>query len=137
VAARGKGVIIIPFDYEELPEAQRKKIVPICIAAADRRGNPIAPIWFEEGVAPVQNELRDLAHYRLRDVHRVSELAEITVHKLWEMHGEDAGACPCAVCGCEPFGRRETWLLANPGGFFGARFHWRLIRWIRTCMEVP
>jgi hypothetical protein len=21
-------------------------------------------------------------------------LAEITVHKLWEMHGEDAGTCP-------------------------------------------
>jgi len=70
------------------------KICPICIALADRHGNPIAPIWFEQGVAPVQNELRDLAHYRLRDVHRVSELAEITVHKLWEMHGEDAGACP-------------------------------------------
>jgi hypothetical protein len=94
VAARGKGVIIIPFDYEELAEAQRKKIVPICIASADRHGNPIASIWFEQGVAPVQNELRDLACYRLRDVHRVSELAEITVHKLWEMHGEDAGACP-------------------------------------------
>lgn len=25
---------------------------------------------------------------------RVSELAEITVHKLWERHGEDAGICP-------------------------------------------
>ena len=61
---------------------------------ADRHGNRIAPIWFEQGVVPVQNELRDLARHKLRDVHRVSELAEITVHKLWEMHGEDAGACP-------------------------------------------
>jgi len=94
VAARGKGVIIIPFDYEELPEAKRMMIVPIRIASADRYGNPIAPIWFEQGVVPVQNELRDLAHYKLRDVHRVSELAEITVHRLWDMHGEDAGAFP-------------------------------------------
>ena len=94
MAARGNGVIIIPFDYEQLPEAQRKMIVPICIASADRHGNPIAPVWFEQGVAPVQNELRDLARHKLRDVHRVSELAEITVHRLWEMHGEDAGACP-------------------------------------------
>ena len=30
----------------------------------------------------------------LGDVRRVSELAEITVHKLWERHGEDAGLRP-------------------------------------------
>ena len=88
------GFVIIPFDYEQLPDAQQKAVVPICIPSVDRQGNPIARIWFEEGVAPVQDQLRDLARHKLGDVRRVSELAEITVHKLWERHGEDAGACP-------------------------------------------
>jgi len=88
------GVIIIPFDYEQLPDAQRNSIVPICIASADRHGNPIARVWFEEGVAPVQDQLRGIARYKLGDVHRVSELAEVTVHKLWEQHGADAGFLP-------------------------------------------
>jgi hypothetical protein len=88
------GVVIIPFDYEQLPVAQRQSIVPICIASTDRHGNPIARIWFEQGVAPVQDQLRCIARYRLGDVRRVSELAEVTVHKLWERHGEDAGILP-------------------------------------------
>jgi hypothetical protein len=88
------GFVIIPFDYERLSEAQRRLIVPICIASADRFGNEVASIWFEKGVAPVQERLRDLARYNLRDVWRVSELAEITVHKLWERHGKDAGDSP-------------------------------------------
>jgi DNA-directed RNA polymerase specialized sigma24 family protein len=88
------GVIIIPFDYEQLPDAQRNSIVPICIASADRLGNPIARVWFEQGVAPVQDQLRGIARYKLGDVHRVSELAEVTVHKLWEQHGDDAGLLP-------------------------------------------
>ena len=88
------GVVIIPFDYEQLPEAQRKAIVPICIASVDRHGNPIAPIWFEQGVVPVQDQLRSIARYRLGDVRRVSELVEVTVHRLWERHGEDAGIVP-------------------------------------------
>jgi hypothetical protein len=88
------GFVIIPFDYEQLPDAQQKAIVPICIPSVDRYGNPIAWIWFEQGVAPVQDQLHELARHRLGDVRRVSELAEITVHKLWERHGQDAGACP-------------------------------------------
>jgi len=88
------GFVIIPFDYEQLPDAQQKAVVPICIPSVDRQGNPIARIWFEEGVAPVQDQLRGLARHKLGDVRRVSELAEIVVHKLWERHGEDAGACP-------------------------------------------
>ena len=88
------GVVIIPFDYDQLPESQRKAIVPICIASVDRHGNQIAPIWFEKGVAPIQDQLRNIARMRLGDVQRVSELAEITVHKLWERHGEDAGMLP-------------------------------------------
>jgi hypothetical protein len=94
VSERGMDVVIIPFDYEQLPESQRKTIVPICIASVDRHGNPIAPIWFEKGVAPVQDQLRNIARMRLGDVQRVSELVEITVHKLWERHGEDAGTWP-------------------------------------------
>jgi hypothetical protein len=88
------GVVIIPFDYEQLPESERKTIVPICISSVDRHGNPIAAVWFEKGVVPVQEQLRGLARIRLGDVQRVSELAEITVHKLWERHGENAGIWP-------------------------------------------
>jgi hypothetical protein len=88
------GVIIIPFDYEQLPESQQRAIVPICIASVDRHGKPIARVWFEEGVAPVQDQLRCIARYKLGDVRCVSELAEITVHKLWERHGDNAGIYP-------------------------------------------
>jgi hypothetical protein len=88
------GVVIIPSNYEQLPESERKMIVPICITSVDRLGNPIAAVWFEKGVVPVQDQLRRIARVRLRDVQRVSELAEITVHKLWERHGENAGVWP-------------------------------------------
>ncbi len=55
------GVVLIPFDYEQLPVSQQKAIVPICIASVDVHGNPIARVWFEQGVVPVQNQLRNLA----------------------------------------------------------------------------
>ena len=86
---KGVGFVIIPFDYDQLSDDQKKSIVPICIASRDRHGNPIARIWFEQGVAPVQDHLRTMARLNLGDIHRVSELAERTVHKLWERHGED------------------------------------------------
>ena len=89
------GLIIIPFNYYQLPESQQRNVVPICIDSLDRRGNPIASIWFEKGVAPVQEELRRIARIRLGDVLRVSEVTEITIHKLWERHGDDAGIWPC------------------------------------------
>jgi hypothetical protein len=88
------GVFIIPFDYEQLPESQRKLIVPICIASVDLNGNPIPRVWIDRGVVPVQEQLRNIARYKLRDVRLVSELVEVTVHKLAERHGEDAGICP-------------------------------------------
>ena len=87
-------VVIIPFNYEQLPEPQRQVIVPICIASVDRHGNPIAPVWLAKGVVPIQDQLRNIARFTLGDVQRVSELVEITVHKLWERHGEDAGIWP-------------------------------------------
>ena len=88
------GFVIIPFDYDQLSHDQQKAITPICIASMDRHGNPIARVWFEEGVAPVQDQLRGIARYKLGDVGRVSELAEVTVHRLWEQHGSDAGFLP-------------------------------------------
>jgi hypothetical protein len=91
---KGVGFVIIPFDYDQLSDDQKKSIVPICIASRDRHGNPIARIWFEQGVAPVQDHLRTMARLNLGDIHRVSELAERTVHKLWERHGEDVGVTP-------------------------------------------
>lgn len=88
------GFVIIPFNYEQLPESQRKAIVPICIASTDRHGNPIARVWFEKGVAPIENHLRKIARLQVGDVRRVSELTETVVHKLWQRYGEDAGALP-------------------------------------------
>jgi DNA-directed RNA polymerase specialized sigma24 family protein len=92
--SNGSRVVIFPFDYEQLPGDQQKAIVPICIASVDRHGNEIARVWFEQGVAPVQEQLRGLARYKLGDIRYVSELAEVTVHKLWEKYGADAGFLP-------------------------------------------
>ena len=130
------GFVIIPFDYEQLPDAQQKTIVPICIPSVDRHGNPIARIWFEQGVAPVQDQLRDLARHKLGDVGRVSELAEITVHKLWERHGEDAGACPSRRVWAGQCGKRAIWRRAVPSGASLTRYPWRLGRWNETSMEM-
>lgn len=86
--------VIIPFNYWQLPENDQMAVIPICIARTDRHGNVISQAWFEQGVAPVQDQLRNIARYRLGDVHRVSELAEATIHKLWEHHGDDIGFLP-------------------------------------------
>ena len=76
-------------------EAQRKSIVPICIASVDRQWETRSrESGSSEGVYPVQEQLRNIARYKLGDVRLVSELAEITVHKLWERHGEDTGVWP-------------------------------------------
>lgn len=90
------GVVIFPEDWDRLPDSQRRAIEPICIADVDRDGKPIARVWFDEGVAPIQDRLRQLARYKLGDVRRVSELAEISVHKLWARHGPNAGTRPHA-----------------------------------------
>ena len=87
-------VVVIPENYENLPSAQRKQIIPICIAACDGSGRPIAPEWFLNGVAPVRRELVGIAHHSLGDPWRVSELAETTVHRLWARHGGSVGRYP-------------------------------------------
>ena len=46
------GVVVIPFEYEQLAAARQTEIVPICIESVDREGRPIARVWFEPGVRP-------------------------------------------------------------------------------------
>ncbi len=87
-------LVVIPQNYEDLPEAQREQIIPICMAARDRKGQLIEPRWFFEGVAPVRKHLVSLAHYALGDPWCVSELAEATVHRLWSRYGASVGRCP-------------------------------------------
>jgi DNA-directed RNA polymerase specialized sigma24 family protein len=87
-------VVVIPQNYEDLPSVERRQIIPICITACDGLGQPIAVEWFVSGVAPIRKELVGLAHHALGDPWRVSELAEITVHRLWKRHGSAVGRYP-------------------------------------------
>jgi hypothetical protein len=88
------GFVIIPFDYEQLPEARRRTTVPIYIESKDRYGNSIDRAWFDLGVAPIHRELIDLAGSTLGDRRRVSDIAEPSVHKLWYRHGSNVGEKP-------------------------------------------
>jgi DNA-directed RNA polymerase specialized sigma24 family protein len=92
----GPGVVVIPFDYEQLPEDRRKKVVPIYIEAHDRDGNTIDPVWFEQGVAPISEELTDLARSVLGDKRMVSDIAQPSVHKVWNRHRHNTGRKPYA-----------------------------------------
>jgi hypothetical protein len=87
-------VVIIPQGYSDLPEAHRKRIIPICIAAYDSEGKLISPEWFSRGVAPAQQDLIKIARIILGDPWCVSELAEATVHKLWARYGNVLGDNP-------------------------------------------
>ena len=87
-------VVIIPFDYEELPSPKREQVIPICIPLIDPRGHEVPRIWFEAGVAPIHQRLVSLAEWQLGDAWRVSELAEATIHALFARHGADAGEWP-------------------------------------------
>lgn len=88
------GVVVIPFGYESLPPSGQDGIIPICIEANDRQGNPIAPVWFEEGVAPIHKRIIKIAAAKLDDPWLASELAERSVHALWYRHGSDGGRVP-------------------------------------------
>lgn len=88
------GVVIIPSDYEQLPEARRRTVVPIYIESKDRYGHAIHPDWFNRGVAPIHRELIDLAGSALGDRRMVSDIAQPSVHKLWYRHGDDVGEKP-------------------------------------------
>jgi hypothetical protein len=88
------GIVVIPFGYESLPPSQQDGVVPICIEARDRHGNLIAPVWFEEGVAPIHKRIVKHAAARLNDPWLASELTERSVHTLWYRHGPDGGRAP-------------------------------------------
>lgn len=85
-------VITIPIDYEA-GDQRSEAVVPICVSETDEAGRMIAPDWIR-AVVPVADYLRKLAARRLRDVWRVSELAELAVRAQWRKHGDDVGICP-------------------------------------------
>jgi len=87
-------VVVIPENYDELPQLQREQIIPICIRALDDHGRQIASDWFFRGVAPVRRELVGMAQHELGDPWCASELAEATVHRLWARHGDSVGRYP-------------------------------------------
>lgn len=87
-------MVLIPQNYDTLPPAQRKQVIPICIAANDQHGQPIAAAWFSQGVAPVRKQLIRIANYALGDPWCVSELAETAVHRLWARYGNAVGDRP-------------------------------------------
>jgi hypothetical protein len=85
--------VTIPFEYENLPAQRQAAIIPICIKRTDRDGKPITWGWFD-AAARVQQRLRSLARYVLKDECQVSELAESALHSLWYKHGSDLGRSP-------------------------------------------
>jgi DNA-directed RNA polymerase specialized sigma24 family protein len=85
--------VTIPFDYDELPEASRAPIIPICVARNDEQGRPIAWGWFE-AVARIPDRMLGLARRYLRDPWRASELSEEAVHRVWRTHGSNFGRHP-------------------------------------------
>jgi hypothetical protein len=86
-------IVVIPFNFEQLTPAEQQKIVPICLTRKDRLGNDIAWGWIE-AVSRIQNPLKSLARRVLYDVWRASEIADLAVHSVWELHGEDFGRWP-------------------------------------------
>ena len=90
--ARGN-FVIVPFDYDDLPQLERSSIVPICMQRKDRYGRLIAWGWFSDGVAPAASYIRATAK-RMGDEHLASELAESSVHSLWYRHNERLGPFP-------------------------------------------
>jgi hypothetical protein len=89
-----KLVVVIPQGYDDLPEPERRRIIPICISAFDQYGNPINPEWFSRGVAPVRRQLVRAARFWLGDPWCVSELVEETVHRLAMMYGSVVPSFP-------------------------------------------
>ncbi len=84
-------VVTIPFDYEEL--AEPNSVVPICIEDTDHHGRKIAWGWIA-AVVPIADTLRKLARWRLEDEWRVSELTELSVHRVWYKHCDNLGRSP-------------------------------------------
>lgn len=80
-------LVVIPGNYLETG------VIPICIRSIDDRGNSVYRGWIE-AVEPVADTLRTMARTIMRDIWRVSELAEASVHSLSARYGEALGRCP-------------------------------------------
>jgi hypothetical protein len=77
-------VITIPFEYDERIHGS---VVPICVSDIDAEGNVIHRDWFEYGVMPAADRLRQISRRVLNDVWRVSEITEHAVHSVWRNRG--------------------------------------------------
>jgi hypothetical protein len=86
-------LVTIPFGYEELPEAIRAAVIPICIARNDKEGKEIAWGWFE-AIARIPDRMLGLATRYLHDPWRASEISEGALHQVWRLRGSDFGRQP-------------------------------------------
>ena len=84
-------VFTVPFDYDE---KQHSGIVPIAIRAVHENGAAIPFAWIENGVVPVADQLRKVAHRVLSDVWRASEITDHAVHSLVRRNGDNLGEAP-------------------------------------------
>jgi hypothetical protein len=81
-------LVVIPHNYIEVGER-----FPICIRTIDDYGRAVYRGWID-AVEPVADTLRTIARTIMRDIWRVSELAEASVHSLSARCGEELGRCP-------------------------------------------
>jgi hypothetical protein len=79
--------VMIPENHEEAG------VVPICIRCIDDRGHRVNRGWIE-AARPIAEHLRHLARHVMRDIARVSELAEGSVHTLSARFGDQLGRNP-------------------------------------------
>ena len=85
-------VITIPFDYD--PQRDGESVIPIYLNDTDDSGETIFFGWFEV-VVRLQDKLRALSRTILGDVWRVSELTDLTIHRLWRRYKHNLGCDPC------------------------------------------
>lgn len=84
-------LITIPFDYD--PQKDGESVVPIYLNDTDKDGETIFFGWFEV-VVRLHDRLTALSRRILGDVWRVSELTDLTVHRLWRRYRDNLGPNP-------------------------------------------
>lgn len=84
-------IITIPFDYD--PQRDGDSVIPIYLNDTDDNGETIFFGWIEV-VVRLQDKLRALARTTLGDVWRVSELTDLTIHRLWRRYRHHLGPNP-------------------------------------------
>ena len=55
------GIVIIPFNYEELPESERGEVIPICIESVDSHGEGSLPCGLRRASRQSVDQLVGLA----------------------------------------------------------------------------